>query len=67
MFQAIKGSWKTSSQCNPIEDMKSALMLNAMSEREAEIFIEALMGKRKLDGDLVLDLMFGKLRRSLEK
>lgn len=53
---------------DPIGDMRRALMLNhAMSEREAEIMIEGLMGKREYDIALHCDLMFGKWRRSLEK
>lgn len=62
----VDDGWESPS--DPIEDMKRALMLNdAMSEREAEIMIEGLMGKRVYDIDLHCDLMFGKFRKSLEE
>ncbi len=52
--------------CNPVKDMMFALMSTGSSEREAEIFIDCLMCKREYTIDLHFDLMFGKLRRSLE-
>ncbi len=55
------------SKSNPRDDMKRGAMAMGASEREAEIFIECLMGKRKYDIDLHFDLNSGKLRRSLEK
>ena len=55
------------SKSNPRDDMKRGAMAMGASEREAEIFIECLMGKRKYDIDLHFDLNSGKLRRSLEE
>ncbi len=52
---------------DPIKDCMLGLTSMGYSEREAEIFLECLMGKRKYGMDLHFDLMFGKLRRSLEK
>jgi len=52
--------------CDPIKDCMSGLTAMSYSEREAEIFLECLMGKRKYDIDLHFDFITGKLRRSLE-
>lgn len=52
---------------DPIKDCMSALMIGGYSEREAEIFLECLMGKREYNIDLHFDFMTHKLRRSLEK
>ena len=60
-------NWDSPLDANPIEDCKKAFMLiDNMSEREAEIMVEGLMGKRKLDASLVCDIMFHKLRKSSE-
>lgn len=53
--------------CDPIKDCMSGLTAMGYSEREAEIFLECLMGKREYNMDLHFDFMTGKLRRSLEK
>lgn len=53
--------------CDPYKDCISALIGMNYSEREAEIFLECLMGKRKYDSDLHFDFMSHKLRKSLEK
>ena len=46
-----------SPDCDPIKDCMSALMGGGYSEREAEMFLECLMGKRKYDIDLHFDFM----------
>ena len=66
MSEPKENLWE-SPACDPIADCKRALMSMGSSEREAEIWIEGLMGKRKIDSNLCTDLMFGKMRRSLEK
>ncbi len=52
---------------DPLEDCMLALTCMGYSQREAEIFLETLTGKREYTIDLHFDLMTGKLRRSLEK
>ena len=56
-----------SPDCDPIKDCMSAFMAIGYSEREAEIFLECLRGKRNYTMDLHFDFMTHKLRRSLEK
>jgi len=52
---------------DPIKDCIKGAMSMGYSEREAEIFIECLMGEREYSSDLHFDLIGNKLRRSLER
>ena len=63
----LAGDGWDSPPSDPIKDCIRGAMSIGYSEREAEIFVECLMGKREYTIDLHFDFLNGKLRRSLER